>query len=171
MLIWIGLSGIPVRLGAVEAAGTGLAIVHDHEGSRHLSFVADRVESHEEVSNTEELQGDTQRITSEGTLAPPIVSADATRSSYMTNTTDGSRMSGLSDFPEPPPVAHLTPAHMSIIHSYFGGDTPQQHVVDPLSTNQAPTAENRRHASNRMTFGGDADVESVGEVVPQSPDV
>jgi hypothetical protein len=88
----------------------------------------------------------------------------------MTSTTDGSRMSGLSDFPEPPSVDHLTPAHMSIISSYFGGDTSHKQLEEASSTNNATTPENRRHA-NRMTFGGSEDIEQVGEVVPPSTDV
>ncbi|KAJ7178957.1 hypothetical protein C8R46DRAFT_1071991 [Mycena filopes] len=44
-------------------------------------------------------------------------SADPTRSSYMTESSV-SRMSGLSDFPAPPPQ-HMTPAHMSLLSSYF----------------------------------------------------
>ncbi|KAJ7498733.1 hypothetical protein FB451DRAFT_1426696 [Mycena latifolia] len=44
-------------------------------------------------------------------------SADPTRSSYMTESTL-SRMSNLSDFPAPPPQ-HMTPAHMSLLSSYF----------------------------------------------------
>ncbi|KAJ7682606.1 hypothetical protein DFH06DRAFT_1290016 [Mycena polygramma] len=44
-------------------------------------------------------------------------SADPTRSSYMTES-DLSRMSNLSDFPVPPPQ-HMTPAHMSLLSSYF----------------------------------------------------
>jgi hypothetical protein len=160
-----------VRLGAVEAVNTPPATVHDHQAFRPSSLVADQVEAHDVILNTEALQkGETQRVTSEGTLAPPVISADHTRSSYMTNTTEESRMSGLSDFPEPPPVGHLTPAHMSIIHSYFGGDTPQKQIGDLLSTNQATVQENHRHASFRMTFGGSEDMESVGEVVPASPD-
>ncbi|KAJ7094588.1 hypothetical protein B0H15DRAFT_904537 [Mycena belliarum] len=44
-------------------------------------------------------------------------SADPTRSSYMTESTL-SRMSNLSDFPSPPPQ-QMTPAHMSLLSSYF----------------------------------------------------
>lgn len=44
-------------------------------------------------------------------------SADPTRSSYMTESTV-SRMSNLSDFPAPPPQ-QMTPAHMSLLSSYF----------------------------------------------------
>ncbi|KIM86141.1 hypothetical protein PILCRDRAFT_776323 [Piloderma croceum F 1598] len=157
------LSGLSLRLRAVEAVTTPPAVVHDHRDLRPVSLIADKVEP-SEASNTEE---EHQRVTSRGSLAPPIISTDPTRSSYMTSTTDGSRMSGLSDFPEPPSVDHLTPAHMSIISSYFGGDISQKQREEALSTDNA---ENRRHA-NRMTFGGSEDMEKSDEVVPPSTDV
>jgi serine/arginine repetitive matrix protein 2 len=167
------LSGLSLRLGAVEAVTTPPAVVHDHQALRPISLVVDQVNPHDEAPNTEEnlQKTNNQRVTSQGSLAPPVTLADPTRSSYMTTTTDGSRMSGLSDFPEPPPVGHLTPAHMSIIHSYFGGDTSQTQIDETLSTDEATILENRRHASYRMTFGGSEDMESVGEALPPSPDV
>lgn len=113
--------------------------------------------------------GEAPRATSEGSLVPPAISADPTRSSYMTTTTDGSRMSGLSDFPEPPPVEHLTPAHMSIIHSYYGGDTPRKQIEDSLpSISQATISRNGRLASNRLTFGGSEDIDHVVPAIPDS---
>lgn len=153
----------------MEAVTTPPAIVHDHRDLRPISLVVDTVEPHKAPHAEEELrQGEAQRVTSRGSLAPPVLSADPTRSSYMTSTTDGSRMSGLSDFPEPPPVEHLTPAHMSIISSYFGGDTSQKLIEEALSTNHATTSENHRHASYRMTFGGSEDIENVA---PSSTDL
>jgi serine/arginine repetitive matrix protein 2 len=158
------LSGLSLRLRAVEAVTTPPAIVHDHRDLRPVSLIADKVDP-SEASNIEE---EYQRVTSRGSLAPPITS-DPTRSSYMTSTTDGSRMSGLSDFPEPPSVDHLTPAHMSIISSYFG-DTSHKQREETLSTDNATTTENHRHA-NRMTFGGSEDIVIAAEVVPPSTDV
>jgi hypothetical protein len=171
-LIWIAMLGIPVRLGAVEAVSTPPAVVPADQALRHLSFVADQVEVAEEPHDTEKdpQKEESQRARSQNSLAPPVVSADFTRSSYMTTTTDGSRMSGLSDFPEPPPVGHLTPAHMSIIHSYFGGDTAQKQIEDLLSNNQATTSVDHSHASQHMAFGGNEDIESVGEAGPVNPD-
>jgi len=159
-----------LRLGAVEAVNTSPAIVHNYQALRPSSLVADQVGTQEFAIIEETQKGETHRVTSKDTLAPPVISADPTRSSYMTSTTDGSRMSGLSDFPEPPTVGHMTPAHMSIIHSYFGGETHLRRLDDSLSTDQTIIAEDQRHASYRMTFGGSEDVESVGEV-PVSQDV
>jgi serine/arginine repetitive matrix protein 2 len=172
MLIYTITLGLPVRFGSV-AVSTPPAVVEDERALRHTSFVADQIET-EDVSDTGGQAQNTQRITSQGSLVPPVPSA--ARSSYMTTTTDGSRMSGLSDFPEPPPVEHLTPAHMSIIHSYFEGNahaqtdppTEEPPTEDPPPNNQT---EHRRHASHRMTFGGSEDIESVGEVAPASPDM
>jgi len=88
----------------------------------------------------------------------------------MTSTTEGSRMSGLSDFPVPPdfpspPLQHLIPTHLSSIPSHFGDGTPQKSIEDMPSVNQSMTAENRNHTSYRMTFGGSEDVESITPVV------
>nr|GAT49050.1 predicted protein [Mycena chlorophos] len=72
-------------------------------------------------------------------LHPP--SADPTRSSYMTNSTL-SRISNLSDFPEPPPNSHpphnLTPAHMSLLNSYFGGESVPEQSEEEQSAVSVP---------------------------------
>lgn len=104
-----------------------------------------------------------ERVTSLSSSLSPI-GTHLTRSSYMTTGTDTSRMSGLSDFPVPP--ADLTPAHTSIIASYFGNLTPhlpeskeQEGDEYPFSSNAAdqprprPTME-ERNESFRNTFGG-----------------
>lgn len=84
----------------------------------------------------------------------------------MTNITDNSRISGLSDFPRPP--SDSTPEHASIIASYFGStpqlsqetETATEYPFDaasavggvPLLRSQ-PSGE--RVPSFRNTFGGD----------------
>lgn len=152
-------------------------VVNDRT-SGHFSLMADEFQTHSEhpiptseiVSKTLEHQNEEpQRITSQTSLSPPSAAADPSRSSYMTSTTEGSRMSGLSDFPVPP-VQNLTPAHMSIIHSYFGGNTPQRQVEDPFSTNEAAPSNNRRHANFRMTFGGSEDMESISQAISKNPE-
>ncbi|KAI0737435.1 hypothetical protein C8Q80DRAFT_1276439 [Daedaleopsis nitida] len=55
-----------------------------------------------------------RRITSQSSLGVPLSSADAARSSFMTNT---SRMSRLSDFPAPPSM--VTGSHWSILNAYY----------------------------------------------------
>jgi hypothetical protein len=54
-------------------------------------------------------------------LSLPHSVSDGTRASFMTSGTDASRISNLSDFPAPPSI---TPAHMSVLHSYFD-ESPQ----------------------------------------------
>lgn len=168
--------GFPLRFGAVEAVTTPSAVELDR-ASGHFSLVADEIR-HDETSSPhdniasakdESPSEEPQRITSQASLAPPSASDDPLRSSYMTSTTEGSRMSGLSDFPAPP-VQTLTPAHMSIIHSYFGGNTPQKQAEDPLSSNEATQSESRRHASYRMTFGGSEDTEDIAQGIPKDPE-
>ncbi|TRM58843.1 hypothetical protein BD626DRAFT_409915 [Schizophyllum amplum] len=63
----------------------------------------------------------------------------------MTSASGGSRISGLSDFPAPPPNLDLTPAHMSLLGSYF--DEPAEPVVD--------AEEFRAPNPKRGTFGLD----------------
>ena len=59
----------------------------------------------------------------------------------MTNSTF-SRISNLSDFPEPPPHSHdqhhLTPAHMSLLNSYFGGESVPEQSEEEQSTVSVP---------------------------------
>lgn len=149
--------GFPLRFGAVQAVSTPPAVLYDHRALGHLSLTVDKIDMPDHPPQN----AVSERITSHASLSPAVASPDVARSSYMTSTTDGSRMSGLSDFPEPPPVAHLTPAHMSIIHSYFGGDTPQNQIDDPMLTS---TPEADRRANYRMTFGGDEDIEHLGHI-------
>ncbi|KAH8983763.1 hypothetical protein EDB92DRAFT_1889742 [Lactarius akahatsu] len=47
---------------------------------------------------------------------------DATRSSYMTNDTGASRISGLSDFPVPPNQTVVSLDRVEVLKSYFAGD-------------------------------------------------
>ncbi|KAI4293682.1 hypothetical protein K523DRAFT_340909 [Schizophyllum commune Tattone D] len=65
----------------------------------------------------------------------------------MTSTSGGSRISGLSDFPVPPPNPDLTPAHMSLLSSYFDGAT--------ASTENLPDV--RPLNPKRTTFGLEED--------------
>ncbi|KAJ7490390.1 hypothetical protein B0H11DRAFT_2278109 [Mycena galericulata] len=106
----------PFRLGKVASVATPPATASDHR----ISFAGDMafVDEHHSVPK-------------DGVPIPRIVSnlqphsADPTRSSYMTESTV-SRISQLSDFPVPPPQ-HMTPAHMSLLNSYF-----QESVAEPV---------------------------------------
>ncbi|ESK95086.1 hypothetical protein Moror_13818 [Moniliophthora roreri MCA 2997] len=107
------------RLGNVESVSTPPA----ETGEPRLSYIGQMSFAH--GAGLEEDEGGdvlgtspnfTRQTTAHNSLQPP--SADPTRSSYMTSNSEGSRMSGLSDFPTPPPQ-QLTPAHMSLLSSYF----------------------------------------------------
>ncbi|KAF9069598.1 hypothetical protein BDP27DRAFT_1447521 [Rhodocollybia butyracea] len=52
-----------------------------------------------------------------------------TRSSYMTSDGDAGSMSGLSDFPDPPPQ-QMTPAHMSLLSTYFDEGITAKEIED-----------------------------------------
>lgn len=144
------LLGLPLRFGAIEAVATPPAINLDHKVfGRHLSFTADAIGE----ANSAHMAS--ERVFSNAASLSPN-SGDALRSSYITSTSEGSRMSGLSDFPQPPaPPPHLTPAHTSILQSYFA-ETPLVEGEDPF----ARILPTHPHPHYRMTFGGDEDTET-----------
>ncbi|KAJ3744698.1 hypothetical protein DFH05DRAFT_1445372 [Lentinula detonsa] len=92
----------------------------------------------------EEAPPSTARLTTaHSSLQPP--SSGLTRSSYMT-TSDGSRMSGLSDFPDPPPQP-LTPAHMSLLSSYFDNMITEKEIADVRTYGHVKPATRSRSGS------------------------
>ncbi|KAF9233407.1 hypothetical protein BU15DRAFT_80158 [Melanogaster broomeanus] len=89
--------GYPVRHGLVEAASP-FSIQTPRRASTHLSIL-DGVEEQDEI------------LSPVPTVRDPVpTTADALRESYMTTTSDYSctSMSGLSDFPLPPPCARIS---------------------------------------------------------------
>ncbi|KAJ6539534.1 hypothetical protein B0H19DRAFT_1179510 [Mycena capillaripes] len=97
----------PFRVGSVEAVSTPPATSSD----QRTSLMGQMAYVHEPVHK------EGIPISRAGSALLQPHSADPTRSSYMTESTV-SRMSNLSDFPAPPPQ-HMTPAHMSLLSSYF----------------------------------------------------
>src|SRR5215471_13057188 len=90
--IFLGL----LRVGLVEAVYTPSPVEADHRASGHISLVD------EDTRRRPEPQGQLRHgVLSHASSLQPW-SADFTRSSYMTSDTGASRISGLSDFPEPP---------------------------------------------------------------------
>ena len=85
-------------------------------------------------------------VSQQSSLGPPL-SADATRSSYMTNT---SGMSRLSDFPDPP--SQITASHLSILHAYYGDGSRTAPREDDVGSSEAHTRLTRE--SSNATFGG-----------------
>ncbi|EIN08251.1 hypothetical protein PUNSTDRAFT_134643 [Punctularia strigosozonata HHB-11173 SS5] len=149
-----------LRFGIVEAVSTPPAVTGSRPMSGHLSLVQDDVVPEEQQA--EDAVSPTSQARTHSSLMPQ--SSTFTRSSYLTTTSDGSRISALSDFPSPP--TDVTPAHMPIIQSYFAGYTPRQELEDPISNDPQP-AEPRipenlhspaadARASRRTTFGEDA---------------
>jgi serine/arginine repetitive matrix protein 2 len=133
------------RVGQVETVVTPPATDNHNRLSGHLSLVDDGDAPLEDESNTVQV-----RPKSPSSLLP---SAGLTRSSYMTTSTNASRMSGLSDFPVPP--ADMA-AHIKLFEPYFDG--PSRAIPDypPSESPQPPI-------SRRMTFGGDEDIEDIAK--------
>jgi serine/arginine repetitive matrix protein 2 len=89
------------------------------------------------------------------------LSTGVTRSSCMTNDTNTSRISGLSDFPRPP--SNAVPVHDSIIASYFDSTVQQQEEAEDASTVDSPLVPIPQsmewRESLRATFGGEVDTD------------
>jgi len=143
------------RVKQVETVSTPLAISNDIRVSDHTSPVDEPVLNVEMDVDNHSRQ---TRIKSQASLQPP--SAGLTRSSYMTSSTSGSRISGLSDFPAPPGEVGLTPAHMSLLDSYFDNRSSTQ-TVDPFPPGS--------RTISRMTFGGDEDIEDIANALSSHP--
>ncbi|THV00306.1 hypothetical protein K435DRAFT_934681 [Dendrothele bispora CBS 962.96] len=86
-----------------------------------------------------------QTATSHSSLQPLPLSSDPTRSSYLTSS-DASRMSHLSDFPAPPPQ-QLTPAHMSLLSSYFDETLSPSELTEVKTTGQLKPGARSRSGS------------------------
>ncbi|KAI0266212.1 hypothetical protein BC834DRAFT_875928 [Gloeopeniophorella convolvens] len=105
-------------MGTVEAVSTPAATTPAHH---RLSFAGDVHADLEPASAP-------PRTASNSLLLqpPPSATTDAalTRSSYMTNETGTSRMSGLSDFPAPPSQVVVSPGRVEMLQSYFAPRLP-----------------------------------------------
>ncbi|KAJ3813200.1 hypothetical protein F5876DRAFT_74133 [Lentinula aff. lateritia] len=133
------------RVGQIESNITPLAIsgVSRVSLTGQMAFaIGDAALS--EQHNDEDVPPSTAHLTTaHSSLQPP--SAGLTRSSYMT-TSDGSRMSGLSDFPDPPPQ-RLTPAHMSLLSSYFDNTITEKEIADVRAYGHVKPATRSRSGS------------------------
>ncbi|KAJ7596697.1 hypothetical protein C8J56DRAFT_1021201 [Mycena floridula] len=138
------------RLGSVETAMTPPIVSGNsrHSYIGQLAFTEANVSRHEPVDDDALRRS---RETSTQALSPH--SADAARSSYLTSSSL-SRMSGLSDFPLPPPPDMSTPAHMSLLSSYFGEIMARNEQRDSNFSDLPPNPR-------RVTFGKDDDVEEL----------
>jgi serine/arginine repetitive matrix protein 2 len=150
----------------VEHVTTPPATDSDRRLSEHLSLVDEEI-----AGPPEEDANDVRvRVKSEASLLPP--SAGLTRSSYMTSSTNGSRMSNLSDFPTPPMGAHI-----KLFDSFFaprGDDIGREEREERLEQDEGQGSEREQEregtsdspqapVSRRMTFGGDEDIEDIAK--------
>ncbi|KAG1825182.1 hypothetical protein EV424DRAFT_1393569 [Suillus variegatus] len=127
--------GHPIRQDVVDAAGTSTI----HQGSYRSSTYASIHDAAEEADLVSPISP----------MQSPPVSADAMRSSYMISGSEYSRMSTLSDFPDPPARINVPPNQPSIlqIYSFQGTECPQ-------SGSRVFSLE-----SHHTTFGGSDDMD------------
>ncbi|KAH9930813.1 hypothetical protein B0H21DRAFT_104970 [Amylocystis lapponica] len=99
-----------LRVGSIAAVSTPPPFATEQRFSSRLSFIGyarggrPRSQSYPRI------------VSQNSSLGAPL-SSDALRSSFATGDTGTSRMSGLSDFPVPP--TDITPAHTSVLNTYF----------------------------------------------------
>jgi serine/arginine repetitive matrix protein 2 len=150
-----------VRVGLVGAANTPATVEADHRASGHISLID------EDTRRRGDPLSQLRALSHSSSLQP--WSADFTRSSYMTSDTGASRISGLSDFPDPP-ISGMTPAHMSVLASYFSSaPSEEEHTESPPDrpTEPAPSEPpSTKFSLRRMTFGGDEDIETLADPGP-----
>jgi hypothetical protein len=142
--------GHPIRQSVVDAAGTSTI----HQGSHRTSAYASIHDAAEEADLVSPISF----------IQSPLLSADAMRSSYMTSGSEYSRISTLSDFPDPPAQPHVTP-QPSILQIYVDAPTPVQQSGSFQGTD-CPQSESRVFSleSNRTTFGGSDDIDIITQV-------
>ncbi|KAF9225689.1 hypothetical protein BS17DRAFT_557425 [Gyrodon lividus] len=152
--------GYPIRHGLVEAVAP-FPVHSPRRASTHLSVVAGIEEQADVLSPVTICGGST------------LSSAEAVRASYLTTTSDNSRMSGLSDFPLPP-TAHPT----SILQAYSKATPPSPEFQNYDTTTPAqpeplpvPWVASRvtSYESHRTTFGGSDDIDFISEVHGATP--
>jgi hypothetical protein len=163
-----------LRMGTVEAVSTPAATVPTHR----LSFAGD---VHRTPGSQESLQSfgpddeehpllppmlvtSDLRHGSRTSLLPagfPSATTDVTRSSYQTDGTGTSRISGLSDFPAPPTQTVVSSDRVELLKSYFGGDArsrPVSQSDDPPRAEPAPVSSSLSSSSSsrlqRPALGG-----------------
>lgn len=143
--------GHPIRQDVVDAAGTSTI----HQGSYRSSTYASIHDAAEEADLVSPITP----------MQSPPVSADAMRSSYMTSGSEYSRMSTLSDFPDPPARINVPPNQPSILQVYVDAPTPLQQSESFQGT-ECPQSGSRVFSleSHHTTFGGSDDMDIITQV-------
>jgi hypothetical protein len=142
--------GHPIRQDTVDAVGKSTI----HQGSRRTSAYASIHDAAEEADLVSPISF----------VQSPPLSSDAIRSSYMTSGSEYSRMSTLSDFPDPPAQLNVTSNQPSILQIYVDVPTPLQSesfqgIDCPQSGPRVFSSE-----SHRTTFGGSDDMDIITQV-------
>ncbi|KAG2119194.1 hypothetical protein DEU56DRAFT_747471 [Suillus clintonianus] len=154
--------GLPIRQDVVDAAGTSTILQGSYRNSAHAS-IYDAAEEADLVSPISFIHS-------------PLLSAGGIRSSYMTSGSEYSRMSTLSDFPDPParPNPNATPNSASILQIYVDApdSTPLQQPENVQETDcpQPGSGSGSRVfslESHRTTFGGSDDIDIITQVHSQ----
>ena len=129
-----------MRVGSIEAVSTPSVFAQPERFSTHLTEM-DYDDTM--LSPADGRSGASRVVSGESSLGAPF-SSDATRSSFMTNT---SGMSRLSDFPAPP--SQIQPSHMSILNAYYLDSKRDSHAEERDSSRPRLVRE-----PSHATFGG-----------------
>ncbi|KAH7887119.1 hypothetical protein F5I97DRAFT_1927401 [Phlebopus sp. FC_14] len=147
--------GYPIRRGPVEVVPSS-----PKQTPRHISTHPSILEGLEVIEEPTELLSPTAR-----SFRSNPGHSEAVRASYMTTTSDNSRMSGLSDFPLPP-TTH--PDFIRTRNSFGATPLPTDPHNDARpresSSIRRATTEAVGYESHRTTFGGNEEVEIGIEV-------
>ena len=141
----------PVRLGVVPSSSLPVTTTIPVPLSGHISLIAEDASDSEDEETTVRLRSPRPQPYERSASLQLPTSAEATRSSYMTTSTNGSRMSGLSDFPAPPGDFA---GHMRLIESYLAAGSE--------NVSEGSHGTHRAH-HRRMTFGVDDYIEDIAD--------
>ena len=129
-----------MRVGEIDAVSTPSVYAQPKRFSTHLTEV--------EYDDGQLGPADARSrrvVSGRSSLGVPPLSSDATRSSFMTNT---SGMSRLSDFPSPP--SQITASHLSILNAYYGDGARDSQIQEE----QDPERPALVREASQATFGG-----------------
>jgi len=142
-----------LRMGTIEAVSTPAATVPTHRlsfaGDVHrgpgsqVSLQSSAVDDEEHPLLPPMLVMSDLRHGSRTSLLPaafPSATTDVTRSSYQTDGTGTSRISGLSDFPAPPTQTVVSSDRVELLKSYFGADAQSRPVSQTGDASKAEPA-------------------------------
>lgn len=142
------------RVGIVESVSTPPPETAD----RRHSFTGQLLEGGEHIPHHVAFSEPAPEEKHQSTLLSPAT--DMTRSSYMTTSTTGSRMSNLSDFPIPPLDPSVATSHMSFLSNYHNNHAPVDFSdLEPMRDSLHPMDPHDR----RFTFGFDQNAADVAD--------